>query len=194
MRFYTGFQSYETFSMVLDFPRRDAASQLSYKNNKTSEHNSRSRPGRYRTLRAENYYFFYGTVQIESWSLLVVDSQLWCLVCQSHVQRSLTHGLNLCTFDSKKLIFFLLVTLSTFTSLINALLKSTPTQLSLLMLLKFILNSHQTKRPNSLPFLLTRIATHSKLSLVLYLKASLPLRQLFLAEASPTKKSFCLLV
>ena len=54
MRFYTGFDSYETFSMVLDSLGRDAASQLNYKNNERSECNSRSRPGRSRTLRTEN--------------------------------------------------------------------------------------------------------------------------------------------
>ncbi|XP_074635837.1 uncharacterized protein LOC141894173 [Acropora palmata] len=38
MRFYTGFDSYETFSMVLDFLGRDAASQLNYKNNERIVH------------------------------------------------------------------------------------------------------------------------------------------------------------
>ena len=185
MRFYTGFDSYETFSMLLDFLGRDSASQLNYKNNETSECNSRSRPGRSRTLRTENEFFML--LCRFKVGLLVEDIAARFGVCQRHVYRSLTR-VNTCTLDSKKLIFFLLVILSTFTSL-NTLLKSTPAQLSLLMLLKFILNSHQTQRPNSLPSLLTRIATHSKLLLVLYLRGALPLCQLFLAEASLTKKS-----
>ena len=175
MRFYTGFDSYETFSMVLDFLGRDAASQRNYKNNERSECNSRSRPGRSRTLRTENEFFMV-LCRLKV-GLLVEDIAarfgVWCLVfVRAMWQRSLTHGLNLCTLDSKKLIFFLLIILSTFTSL-NALLKSTPAQLSLLMVLKFILNSNQTHRPNCLPSLLTRTATHLKLLLVLYLRGAL---------------------
>ena len=79
MRFYTGFDSYETFSMVLDFLGRDAASQLNYKNNERSECNSRSTPGHSRTLRTENE-ILYGTVQIKSWSISGrYCSHVWCL-------------------------------------------------------------------------------------------------------------------
>ena len=112
--------------------------------------------------------------------LLVEDVAARFGVCQSHVSEIINTWI--------KFMYFRFKELSTFTSL-NALLKSTPAQLSLLMLLKFILNSHQTQRPNSLPSLPTRIATHSKLLLVLYLRGALPLCQLFLAEASLTKKS-----
>ena len=83
MRFYTGFDSYETFSMVLDFLGRDAASQLNYKNNERSECNSRSRPGRSRTLRTENEFFMV-LCRLKV-GLLVEDIAARFDVCQSHV-------------------------------------------------------------------------------------------------------------
>ena len=126
MRFYRGFDSYETFSMVLDFLGRDAASQLNYKNNERSECNSRSRPGRSRTLRTENEFFMV-LCRLKV-GLLVEDIAARFGVCQSHVSEIINTWTKFMYFRFKELIFFLLVILSTFTSL-NALLKSTPAQL-----------------------------------------------------------------
>ena len=104
MRFYTGFDSYETFSMVLDFLGRDAASQLNYKNNERSECNSRSRPGRSRTLRTENEFFMV-LCRLKV-GLLVEDIAARFGVCQSHVSEIINTWIKFMYFRFKEVDIF----------------------------------------------------------------------------------------
>ena len=101
MRFYTGFDSYETFSMVLG---RDAASQLNYKNNERSECNSRSRAGRSRTLRTENEFFMV-LCRLKV-GLLVEDIAASFGVCQSHVSEIINTWIKFMYFRFKEVDIF----------------------------------------------------------------------------------------
>ena len=186
MRFYTGFDSYETFSMVLDFLGRDAASQLDYKNNERSECNSRSRPGRSRTLRTENEFFMV-LCRLKV-GPLVEDIAARFGVCQSHVSEIINTWIKFMFFRFKEVDIFpsrhivhlhkpkcFAKKYSSTTLIIDA--------------TEIYIEQPSNPEAQQLPSLLTRIPTHSKLLLVLYLRGALPLCQLFLAEGSLTKKS-----
>lgn len=56
LRFYTGFDNYETFSMVLNFLGRDAAANLNYQNRDRSNFDSTRNAGPGRTLNIENEF------------------------------------------------------------------------------------------------------------------------------------------
>ena len=59
LRFYTGFENFELFGMVLDFLGREAASHLDYRNRERSatDSSTKIKPGPERTLSVENEFF-----------------------------------------------------------------------------------------------------------------------------------------
>ncbi|KXJ06510.1 hypothetical protein AC249_AIPGENE1155 [Exaiptasia diaphana] len=57
LKFYTSFENYKVFSMVLDFLGRDAASNLDYKNKNTEQKNYTYKPGPSRVFSVENEFF-----------------------------------------------------------------------------------------------------------------------------------------
>ena len=57
LRFYTGFQNYKVFSIVLSFLGRDAASKLVYNNTEQNDAQKREKAGPKRTLSVEEEFF-----------------------------------------------------------------------------------------------------------------------------------------
>ena len=66
LRFYTGFPSYEVFSIVLSFLGRDAASKLVYSNTEQNDAPKKEKAGLKRTLSVEEEFFL--VLSLQSWS------------------------------------------------------------------------------------------------------------------------------
>ena len=107
-RFYTGFENYEMFSMVLDFLGREAASHLDYINSKISSPDPRNhnvnKPGPSRALSVENEFFMV-LCRLKV-GLLEDDLAVRFGICQSVVSQVINTWIRFMFFRFKELDVF----------------------------------------------------------------------------------------
>lgn len=104
LRFYTGFENYDMFSMVLDFLGREAASSQNYRNRDRSADDSGAKPGPERTLSVENEFFM--TLCRLKVGLLEEDLASRFAVSQSLVSQTVNTWTKFMFFRFKKLDMF----------------------------------------------------------------------------------------
>ena len=106
-KFYTGFENYQVFPMILDFLGREAASNLDYRNNNKQSiqpNNYKYKPGPSRTLSVENE-FFMGLCRLRV-GLLEEDLAARFGVCQSVASLILNTWIKFIFYRFKELEVF----------------------------------------------------------------------------------------
>lgn len=108
LRFYTGFENFEMFLMVLNFLGKEAANTLDYKNTERSDSNTKNininKPGRSRTLSVETEFFMV-LCRLKV-GLLEEDLSTRFGVSQSHVSKIITTWIKFMYFRFKELDHF----------------------------------------------------------------------------------------
>lgn len=105
LRFYTGFENYEVFSMVLDFLGRETAAHLDYQNTENlGEIKHKYKPGRSRVLTVENEFFLV-LCRLKV-GLLEEDLSARFGVCQSVVSQIVNTWIKFIFFRLKELDLF----------------------------------------------------------------------------------------
>ena len=105
LRFYTGFENYEVFSMVLDFLGRETAAHLDYQNTENlGEIKHKYKPGPCRALTVENEFFLV-LCRLKV-GLLEEDLSARFGVCQSVVSQIVNTWIKFIFFRFKELDVF----------------------------------------------------------------------------------------
>ena len=105
LRFYTGFENYEVFSMVLDFLERETAAHLDYQNTENlREIKHQYKPGPSRALTVENEFFLV-LCRLKV-GLLEEDLSARFGVCQSVVSQIVNTWIKFIFFRFKELNVF----------------------------------------------------------------------------------------
>ena len=105
LRFYTGFENYEVFSMVLDFLGRETAAHLDYQNTENlGEIKHKYKPGPSRVLSIENEFFL--VLCHLKVGLLEEDLSARFGVCQSVVSQIVNTWIKFIFFRFKELDVF----------------------------------------------------------------------------------------
>ena len=105
LRFYTGFENYEVFSMVLDFLGRETAAHLDYQNTENlGEIKHKYKPGPCRALTVENEFFL--VLCPLKVGLLEEDLSARFGVCQSVVSQIVNTWIKFIFFRFKELDVF----------------------------------------------------------------------------------------